>query len=347
MASTSNDDNPTQSQIAFKTWELANNIETISSTDEIYRYDRKQQQDILAAKPWEKDPHFFKEMKISALALLKMVMHARSGGTLEVMGLLLGKVDANTMIVMDSFALPVEGTETRVNAQAQAYEYMTAYIEAAKQVGRLENAIGWYHSHPGYGCWLSGIDVSTQMLNQNFQEPFVAIVIDPVRTISAGKVCLGAFRTYPKGFKPANEEPSEYQTIPLNKIEDFGVHCKQYYSLEVSYFKSALDRRLLDSLWNKYWVNTLGSSSLITNADYTTGQILDLSDKLEQSAALGRIGHWMQDPHEKRCEDKLMKVTKDSNKTTIEIIHGLMAQTIKDRLFNHVAPGPNGSNPPM
>lgn len=36
------------------------------------------------------------------------------------------------------------------------------------------------------------------MLNQNFQEPFVAIVIDPVRTISAGKVCLGAFRTYPK-----------------------------------------------------------------------------------------------------------------------------------------------------
>ena len=37
------------------------------------------------------------------------------------------------------------------------------------------------------------------MLNQNFQDPFVAIVIDPVRTISAGKVNLGAFRTYPKG----------------------------------------------------------------------------------------------------------------------------------------------------
>ena len=61
----------------------------------------------------------------------------------------LWKVDANVMVVMDSFALPVEGTETRVNAQAQGYEYMTAYIEAAKQVGRLENAIGWYHSHPG------------------------------------------------------------------------------------------------------------------------------------------------------------------------------------------------------
>ena len=40
------------------------------------------------------------------------------------------------MMVMDSYALPVEGTETRVNAQAQAYEYMATYMERAKQVGR-------------------------------------------------------------------------------------------------------------------------------------------------------------------------------------------------------------------
>lgn len=83
--------------------------------------------------------HYFKYCKISALALLKMVMHARSGGNLEVMGLMLGKVDGETMIIMDSFALPVEGTETRVNAQAAAYEYMAAYIENAKQV---------WHWHP-------------------------------------------------------------------------------------------------------------------------------------------------------------------------------------------------------
>ena len=42
------------------------------------------------------------------------------------------------MVVMDSFALPVEGTETRVNAQAQGYEYMTEYIEAAKKVMTYE-----------------------------------------------------------------------------------------------------------------------------------------------------------------------------------------------------------------
>ena len=72
------------------------------------------------------------------------------------MGLLLGKVDANVMVVMDCFALPVEGTETRVNVQSEGFEYMTAYVESAKRVGRLEHVLGWYHSHPGYGCWLSG-----------------------------------------------------------------------------------------------------------------------------------------------------------------------------------------------
>lgn len=61
-------------------------------------------------------------------------MHARSGGNIEVMGLMQGKIHDDTLIIMDSFALPVEGTETRVNAQAEGYEYMVDYILKAKEV---------------------------------------------------------------------------------------------------------------------------------------------------------------------------------------------------------------------
>lgn len=108
-----------------------------------------------------------------------------------------GKINGDTMIIMDSFALPVEGTETRVNAGDAANPYMVKHVQLSEQVGRRENILGWYHSHPSYGCWLSGIDVSTQTLNQQYQDPWVAIVIDPVRTMAAGKVELGAFRCFP------------------------------------------------------------------------------------------------------------------------------------------------------
>ena len=41
------------------------------------------------------------------------------------------------MVVMDAFALPVEGTETRVNAQADAYEYMVEYSTINEHVCAL------------------------------------------------------------------------------------------------------------------------------------------------------------------------------------------------------------------
>lgn len=81
------------------------------------------------------------------------------------------------MVVMDAFALPVTGTETQVNPQTEAYIYITQYLSKSREIGKEENAIGWYHSHPGYGCWLSGIDVSTQMSYQQFQEPWLAVVV--------------------------------------------------------------------------------------------------------------------------------------------------------------------------
>lgn len=54
-SSSENQNYENQTQIAQKNWEMANNVEVVSSVDEIYRYDKKQQQDILAAKPWEKE----------------------------------------------------------------------------------------------------------------------------------------------------------------------------------------------------------------------------------------------------------------------------------------------------
>lgn len=260
------------------------------------------------------------------------------------MGLMQGKIAGDTFVVTDAFRLPVEGTETRVNASAEAEEYMTQYLQLCRDNGRLENAVGWYHSHPGYGCWLSGIDVSTQMMQQNFLDPFLAVVIDPDRTISAGKVEIGAFRTYPESYKPPNSNGAdEYQTIPLNKIEDFGAHASQYYSLEISHYKSSLDSYLLELLWNKYWVSTLSQSPLFTNREYSSKQMLDLSQKIQNAEkslqAYARGGSRINTK-----DSQLDKVVRDSNKIAGEEITGLLAGDVKAKLFNGVgAPAPEAS----
>jgi len=331
----------------MKSFSLLNDIYTVSPQDEIYKYDPEVQKRILRDSPWTKDPHYFKTCKIAATALIKMVIHARSGVPYEIMGLMQGKVMGNTLVILDSFALPVQGTETRVNAADEANEYMVQYLDLGNKVGRRENAVGWYHSHPGYGCWLSGIDVTTQLTSQKFQDPFVAVVIDPNRTISAGKVDIGAFRTYPENYTPPDAVASEYQSIPLSKIEDFGVHANQYYSLDVQIFKSSLDEELLGLLWNKYWVNTLSQSALISNRAYAVSQLNDLQQKLakaQSTVATTRAPQptlYDEKPAPKKGDDKkkdegnsLSKAIKDGNKIAVEAQHGLIAQVLKDVIFS-------------
>jgi COP9 signalosome complex subunit 5 len=273
-----------------------------------------------------------------------MVMHARSGGSLEVMGLMLGKIEAHTFVVTDAFRLPVEGTETRVNAQDEANEYMVEFLQRAREQGQMENAVGWYHSHPGYGCWLSGIDVNTQKTQQQFQDPFCAIVIDPDRTVSAGKVEIGAFRTYSTEYVEAKEkagggakatggtDSDGFETIPLGKIEDFGAHANHYYSLEVSHFKSSLDAKLLEALWNKYWVQTLSSSPLISNRDYGTKQISDLARKMQQENTASKRMRGVTSSSDSK--NQLNKLGTAGSKIAREEDMGLLAAKVKDKVFN-------------
>jgi proteasome lid subunit RPN8/RPN11 len=46
--------------------------------------------------------------------------------------------------------------------EAVDYVYQTVMLDMLKQTGRPEMVVGWYHSHPGFGCWLSGVDMNTQ-----------------------------------------------------------------------------------------------------------------------------------------------------------------------------------------
>ncbi|KAL4402441.1 COP9 signalosome catalytic subunit Rri1 [Malassezia pachydermatis] len=275
----------TEAAAARTSFEIANGI-TDSATEALYHHDAATYQALLREAPWKHDPYYFKHVNISVVALLKMVLHARAGGDMEVMGLMQGRVctETRTFHILDAFALPVEGTETRVNAQNEAYEYMVQYLETCQAVARPEHAIGWYHSHPGYGCWLSGIDVQTQLTNQQ-QDPFVAIVIDPWRTMSAGHVDIGAFRTLPPEF---HADSSPHRTtphaMPADKAADFGAHASRYYPLDIHYTKLASDRGLYERLWQSYWAHSLTTSPSRTEQALATQQVHAIAAQLRDTA---------------------------------------------------------------
>ncbi|KAK7953567.1 Mov34-domain-containing protein [Apiospora saccharicola] len=354
-------------EVAMKSWELDNDVKLVDETrDALYAYSPAEQKAINEKKPWKENPHHFKHVRISAVALIKMVMHARSGGEIEVMGLMQGYVSGDTFIVTDAFGLPVEGTETRVNAQGDANEYMIEYLRLSReQGGREENVVGWYHSHPGYGCWLSGIDVDTQALQQQFQEPFCAVVIDPDRTISAGRVEIGAFRTFPQGYKaPDNtgsssansKEGKEHggTSVPLAKAADFGAHANKYYSMEVSHFKSTLDTKLLELLWNKYWVQTLSQSPLLTNRDFGNKQMLDLGSKIREASHVisrsirgGGGGMFGTAIMSRAADTDLEKLSRDSRAVVGKEVQGLMATDVKVKVFNGLGSSTGGSTAPV
>ncbi|SCU96542.1 LAME_0F16600g1_1 [Lachancea meyersii CBS 8951] len=192
-----------------------------------------------SSEPWKSDDLFLKRVSLSKQASYKILQHAVRGGDVEIMGMLVGTVQKRTVVVYDSYSLPVEGTETRVNAQLESYEYMVQYMSEVYD-SRPEKChiVGWYHSHPGYGCWLSGIDVQTQELNQTFQDPYVAVVVDPKKTLQENRLSIGAFRTV-----PVKELDSEMDPISTNTEGDerYGHHSARYYELELEICESKDD----------------------------------------------------------------------------------------------------------
>jgi len=200
------------------------------------------------------------QIYISSLALLKMLKHGRAGVPMEVMGLMLGEfVDDYTVRVVDVFAMPQSGTGVSVEAVDPVFQ--TKMLDMLKQTGRPEMVVGWYHSHPGFGCWLSGVDVNTQQSFEALNQRAVAVVVDPIQSVK-GKVVIDAFRSINPQMTMMGYEPRQTTSIigHLNKpsiqalIHGLNRH---YYSIAISYRKSELEEKMLMNLHKKGWTEGL------------------------------------------------------------------------------------------
>ncbi|KFA64410.1 hypothetical protein S40285_01077 [Stachybotrys chlorohalonatus IBT 40285] len=197
---------------------------------------------------------------ISSLALLKMLRHGRAGVPMEVMGLMLGEfVDDFTVKVMDVFAMPQSGTGVSVEAVDPVFQ--TRMMDMLRQTGRPESVVGWYHSHPGFGCWLSSVDIQTQQSFEQLTPRAVAVVVDPIQSVK-GKVVIDAFRLINHQLLMMGQEPRQ-STSNLGHLNKPSIQAlihglnRHYYSIGINYRKTALEENMLMNLHKHVWTEAL------------------------------------------------------------------------------------------
>lgn len=220
---------------------------------------------------------------ISSLALLKMLKHGRAGVPMEVMGLMLGEfVDDYTVKVVDVFAMPQSGTGVSVEAVDPVFQ--TNMLDMLKQTGRPEMVVGWYHSHPGFGCWLSGVDINTQQSFEQLNTRSVAVVIDPIQSVR-GKVVMDAFRLITPQMHMLGQEP-RHTTSNVGQLNKPSIQAlihglnRQYYSIAIDYKKNELEEQMLLNLHNKKWMDSLSVKNFHQHSsknEATVNAMLDLA----------------------------------------------------------------------
>jgi 26S proteasome regulatory subunit N11 len=129
----------------------------------------------------ESEPEGF-ELYLSKLAEEKIRNHAlsRLSPRTEVMGLMLGTLyqhqQREYVLVRDVVTTDLDASAVSVKFDRQGLEKL---FDSLDDSGFDYLIVGWYHSHPGHGCFLSQTDIDTQV--SMFNRPFhSALVIDPV-----------------------------------------------------------------------------------------------------------------------------------------------------------------------
>ncbi|KAJ9133718.1 26S proteasome regulatory subunit rpn11 [Pleurostoma richardsiae] len=240
---------------------------------------------------------------ISSLALLKMLRHGRAGVPMEVMGLMLGEfVDDFTVRVVDVFAMPQSGTGVSVEAVDPVFQMKM--MDMLRQTGRPEAVVGWYHSHPGFGCWLSSVDINTQQSFEQLTPRAVAVVVDPIQSVK-GKVVIDAFRLINPQSLMLGQEPRQ-STSNLGHLNKPSIQAlihglnRHYYSIGINYRKTALEENMLMNLHKQPWTEALQMDDFRLEGERN-------KERLERLVGLA-------DGYEKRVKEET-ELTKDQLKT--------------------------------
>jgi len=152
------------------------------------------------------------KITVTIKAILKIASHSLKYANfkisrdqwVEVIGLVAGKFDSAKGILHLEDAYPM-GHGTAVYAEIKDYRnYVRAFKDIKKKGWFI---VGWYHSHPSYGCFMSREDLGTQARYQKLWNKAIALVIDPFQ-INGKSVGFEIYR--------ANFKTKKWYSVPFD-----------------------------------------------------------------------------------------------------------------------------------
>eukprot|EP00796_Vickermania_ingenoplastis_P011954 gene11954-8229_t len=250
----------------------------------------------LAFAPSMEEPRDTAEtIQVSSLALLKMLLHGRAGVPLEVMGLMIGHmIDDYTIRVTDVFSMPQ--TATGQSVEAVNPEYQSNMLDKLKLVGRHEDVVGWYHSHPGFGCWLSAEDIQTAASYEQLTARSVSVVVDPIQSVP-GNVVIDAFRNIPREMQARlmSADSTGGFTDPRQVTSNIGFMSKSspvalsrglnqyYYSMPITFRKKNHEINVLMNVYKKGWQEGFKLEDVYEHEANTRNSIRELISHAKQA----------------------------------------------------------------
>ena len=78
-----------------------------------------------------------------------------------------------------------------------------------------------------------------------------------------------------------HHELQEFDSVPLNRSSEFGVHQSKYYRLPHSFFHSQYEDSIIKLMYKQYWVDTLCSNACLLNHEYFKETVDDMTAKMK------------------------------------------------------------------
>lgn len=103
----------------------------------------------------------------------------------EIGALALGRRVGRYLVIEDLHFVRELGTSTRVPFDGADFD------RAEDKLAENQAIVGWFHTHPGMGVWMSATDVRHQQQGQGLFADYVALVVDP---FADDAVEIGFFR---------------------------------------------------------------------------------------------------------------------------------------------------------